>query len=222
MSSPERWLTALCPTIGEHLPPPPATIVELGCGRYGGFVPRLCDRGYEAIGVDPEAPAGDEYRRIEFERSELPGHLDGVIACTSLHHVADPDEVVAKMADGLAPGGVVIVVEWDWESFDEATARWCADRAEPESWLDRRLKGWRASGQPWEDYFRTWAGEHGIHSARELLHRLDKRFERIACTRGPFLFADLADVSQADELEAIGRGAIQALRVDFVGRPAQR
>src|SRR5205823_14022824 len=133
---------------------------------------------------------GEHYRRIEFERCDLPVQLDGVIACTSLHHVADPNEVVTKIADAIVRTGVVIIVEWDWESFDESTARWCSDRAEYGSWLQRRLDGWRGSGRPWEDYFRSWASEHGIHSARELLDRLDDRFQRVACERGPFLFAD--------------------------------
>jgi SAM-dependent methyltransferase len=221
VASTERWLAAVGPTVRGHLPDPPATVVELGCGQAGGFVPRLLDAGYEAIGVDPQAPEGEAYRRLEFERCELPVPLGAVIACTSLHHVADPGEVVAKIADALAPDGAVIIVEWDWESFDEATARWCADRAEDGSWLQRRLEGWRASGQRWEDYFRSWAEEHGIHSARKLLGLLDKRFERVSCERGPFLFADLAGVSEADELAAIGSGGIRAMRVDYVGRVAE-
>ena len=218
MASSEQWLAAVWPAVRDHLPDPPATVVELGCGRVGGFVPRLRQEGFETIGIDPEAPDGEDYRRIEFERCDLPAQLDAIIACTSLHHVADPDEVVAKIADALDPNGLVIVVEWDWESFDEATARWCSDRAEDGSWLQRRLEGWTASGQPWEDHFRSWAAEHGIHSARELLGRLDERLQRVSCERGPFLFADLVGVSEADEREAIGAEEIRALRVDYVGR----
>jgi SAM-dependent methyltransferase len=222
MTSSERWLAALWPTVRGHLPDSPATVVELGCGKFGGLVPRLRQDGYEAIGIDPEGPDGEDYRRVEFERCQMPVPLDGAIACTSLHHVADPGEVVAQIADALAPTGVVIIVEWDWERFDEPTARWCSDRAADGSWLQRRLEGWRASGQPWEDYFRSWAEEHGIHSARELLDRLDGRFERVACQHGPFLFADLDEVGEAEERAAIDSGAIRAMRVDYVGRLAGR
>jgi SAM-dependent methyltransferase len=220
VTSDERWLSVLWPRVQSHLPPPPATIVELGCGRFGGFVPRLRQGGYEALGIDPAAPDGEEYRRTEFENVDLPPQLDGVIACTSLHHVDDPGQVMAKMASALAPTGAVIIVEWDWESVDEATACWCFERAEADGWLQRRHEGWRTSGQTWERYLRAWAGEHGIHSARQLLLDLDARFQRVACDRGPYFFADLTDTTETDELEAIRSGAIRATRIDYVGRLA--
>jgi SAM-dependent methyltransferase len=219
MPAPERWLSALWPRIQQYLPPAPATIVELGCGGLGGFVPRLRQSGYEALGIDPQAPNGAEYVQAEFEHSDLPTPLHGVIACTSLHHVADPGEVVAKIAAGLDPGGVLVVVEWDWEAIGEETARWAFERAEPDSWLSRRQEGWKASGQPWDGYFRTWASEHGIHGAPALLRELDERFQRVVCERGPFFFADLVQTGEADELEAISSGKIPAVRIDYVGRP---
>ena len=106
----------------------PAVTLEIGCGRLGGFVPKLRANGYDGVGIDPVAPEADCYRRVEFEQSDLPPDMESVIACTSLHHVAEPGEVLEKVANGLAPGGLVIVVEWDWEGFDEATARWCFER----------------------------------------------------------------------------------------------
>ena len=68
--------------------------------------------GYTATGVDPEAPPGPGYRQDEFERSELPCGLDAVIACTSLHHVAGLNEALDLVHALLAPGGVIVVVEW--------------------------------------------------------------------------------------------------------------
>lgn len=221
MSSHERWLSTIWPMVERHLMPPPATIVELGCGRFGGFVPRLRQQGYEAQGIDPSAPDGEEYHRVEFEQSELPPHVDGLIACTSLHHVADPTQVVAKMAASLGRAGVAIVIEWDWESVDEATARWCFDRAPADGWLQRRHEGWKASGTSWESYLRAWASEHGIHSARQLIGDLDKHFDRVACDRGPYFFADLGETTETDELNAISSGAIQPVRIEYVGRVAR-
>ena len=220
MSAEERWLAALWPRVRSYLPPPPAVTVEIGCGRLGGFVPRLRADGYEAVGIDPVAPEGDSYCSVEFEHSDLPPALEGVIACTSLHHVAQPGEVLEKVATALAPVGVVIVVEWDWEGFDEATATWCFERlgSEPESWLNHRRDDWRASGQKWEHYLRSWAEGHRLHSARRLLHNLDQRFERVLCDRGPYFFAELDDTSEADELAAINAGLIRPMRIDYVGR----
>ena len=177
--------------------------------------------GYQALGVDPAAPEGESYRQLEFERAELPARVDCVIACTSLHHVADPGLVLDRIATALRPVGLLVVLEWDWEGFDEATARWCFERLEPgatDGWLQRHRDGWAGSGQAWEEYLREWTAGHGVHSVRQLLEDLDRRFERLVCERGPYCFQDLRATSEAEELEAIGAGRIRATRIDYVGR----
>jgi SAM-dependent methyltransferase len=216
-----QWLSVMWPTIRSYLPAPPARIVEIGCGRVGGFVPMLVSSGYQAVGIDPAAPEGESYRREEVERSELPQPVDGVIACTSLHHVADPGEVSDKIAGALGPAGVVIVIEWDWESFDEVTARWCFDRLDPsdsDSWLVHRRDGWSNSGRTWEAYLHGWAEDHGLHRSRRVIDELDQRFQRLSCRRGPFVFPELFETSEADELDAINAGAIRPMRIDYVAR----
>ena len=211
----------LWPRVRSNLPPPPGTIVELGCGRLGGFVPALHAAGYEALGIDPVAPEGSSYRQIEFERSDLSTQLNGLVACTSLHHVGDPAGVLDKIAATLVPGATVVVVEWDWERFDETTARWCFARLEEpaaDGWLRRHRDEWDASKQDWNDYLRGWATQHGIHSGARLLDELDRRFRCVMCERGPYFFPDLAQTVEADELGAIRAGEIQATRIDYVGR----
>jgi hypothetical protein len=84
----ERWLAAVWPFVRASLPAAPASVVEIGCGPLGGFVPMLGQAGYQATGVDPEAPPGPSYRQVEYERYDLPGRVDAVVACTSLHHMA--------------------------------------------------------------------------------------------------------------------------------------
>lgn len=209
------------PRVRSWLPRPPAVVVELGCGSLGGFVPALQRDGYEAIGIDPAAPDGDVYRRVEFERSELPSDIDAVVASVSLHHVADPAGVLDRVAGALQPGGTIVVVEWDWESFDERTARWCFARldsdADADGWLARTREHWHASGLPWDEYLRDSAGGHGLHSAQALVRSLDERFERLCCERGAYLFPELAHTTETEELDAIASGEVQALRIDYVG-----
>jgi SAM-dependent methyltransferase len=186
------------------------------------LVPALLDDGYQAIGIDPEAPDGPNYRQIEFERSDLPAEVDAVVASVSLHHVGDPADVLDRVAAALRPGGTLVVLEWDWEGFDEASARWAFDRLDWETadkgWLHRGYEHWKASGLAWEAYLRGWAGGHGLHSARALVEALDQRFERVSCERGAYLFPELTRTSEGDELDAIAAGRIKALRVDWVGR----
>ena len=221
MDSKQQWLEAMWPRVRSRLPAPPAAVLELGCGSLGGFVPWLDGDGYQALGIDPSAPEGPAYRRTEFERSELPGRVDAVVASVSLHHVADTREVLDRIAGALKPGGTVVVIEWDWESFDEPSARWAFERldwgAEPKGWLHRGHEHWRASGLPWDTYLREWAGGHGLHSAQSLVAGLDERFERVSCERGAYLFPELGQTSEADELQAIEAGLVRALRIDYVG-----
>src|SRR4029450_11554385 len=72
MAPDDRWLAAVWPFVRGQLPPAPATVLEVGCGTLGGFVPALGERGYQALGVDPEAPEGSDYQRVEFEQYEAP------------------------------------------------------------------------------------------------------------------------------------------------------
>lgn len=222
MSANQQWLETAWEMVRSHLPAPPAVVVELGCGSLGGIVPALLADGYQALGIDPQAPEGGSFRRIEFERSELPDAVDAVVASVSLHHVGDPSDVLDRVAAALKPGGTVVVIEWDWESFDEASARWGFERldleTESKGWLHGARERWLASGLPWEDYLRGWATGHGLHSARALVEALDQRFERVSCEPGAYLFPELPGITEADERQAIEAGAIRALRIDYVGR----
>jgi hypothetical protein len=218
----ERWLAALWPLVRAWLPAPAAAVVEIGCGPLGGFVPMMRAAGYAAAGVDPEAPDGPCYRRIEFERYDPPGPVQAMVACASLHHVADVGEVLDLAAGGLAAGGPLVVVEWARERFDEATARWCFDRLpQPpgdHSWLQHRHDQWRASGLLWDEYCRTWAQEEGLHAGQDIVLELDARFDRQLLTCGPYFFPGLAGISEDDEQTAIDARQIRANRITYVGR----
>jgi SAM-dependent methyltransferase len=208
------------PMVRDRLPAPPARVVEIGCGPLGGFVPELRSSGYEVVGVDPEAPDGDDYRRSEFEDVDLPAGFDAVVASTSLHHVADPAEVIDSVASVLASEGTFVVVEWAWEDFDEPTARWCFSRLRPDEktgWVHRRRDEWASSRRKWDTYLRGWAEKERLRSATALLRLLDQRFDRRHLARGPYFFPDLSGTSMEDEQAAIEAGEIRATRVDYVG-----
>jgi SAM-dependent methyltransferase len=222
MTPDERWLTAVWPFVRSWLPAAPAGVVEIGCGPLGGFVPMMRSAGYDAVGVDPEAPDGPWYHRAEFERYPVPGPLGAVVACTSLHHVADLGDVLDRVEGALVPGGAVVVAEWARERFDEPTARWCFGRLPAPSadhgWLQRRHDEWRASGLPWTGYCRAWAEEEGLHDGKDIVRELDARFDQRFLASGPYFFPDLAGVSEEEEQAAIAAGAIQPGRIAYVGR----
>lgn len=226
MTPDERWLASVWPFVRGRLPDPPARVLEIGCGPAGGFVPMLHASGYGATGVDPEAPPGPWYVRAEVERYGIPEPAGAIVACASLHHVADLGEVLDLVAAALIPGGVLVVTEWAWERFDEATARWCSARlARPEGqpedqhdWLGERLAQWRSSGQTWDAYGRSWAEAEGLHAGQDILRELHARFDCESLAYGPYYFPSLAGTSEADEQAAIDAGQIQPNRIQYHGR----
>ena len=221
MTSDEKWLAAAWPFVRDHAPPPPATVLEIGCGPLGGFVPMLRFAGYDAVGVDPEAPDEEGYTRTGFESYRARAPVDLVVASLSLHHVIDLDDVLDRLAGALRPGGIVVVLEWAWERLDERTAHWCFDRlatGDPEhSWLHRRRQSWLDSGKSWDDFMRAWATEDGIHPGGTVLRGLETRFSVTVSEHPPYYFPDLDGVTEADEQAAIAAGVIRAAGIRFVG-----
>lgn len=223
MTPDERWLAAVWPVVRGWLPAAPARVTELGCGPLGGFVPQLRAAGYQASGVDPAAPAGPGYHQVEFEHWASRQPSDAVLACTSLHHVADLGQVVDLMHAALRPGGTVVVVEWAREDFDEATARWCCARlpaadGEP-NWLQELCTRWRDSRQPWDACCGSWAAEERLHTGQGILAALGRRFDATGpVSYGPYFFPDLAGTTEHDEQAAIDAGQIQPGRILYAGR----
>ena len=217
----DRWLAAVWPFVRGQLPPAPATVLEVGCGSLGGFVPALGKGGYHAIGVDPEAPEGPGYRQIEVERYDAAQPVHCVVASLSLHHVADLDAALDRLKDLLAPGGKLVVVEWTWERFDEPTAQWGFARLAPPApgaepgWLHKHQQRWSSSGQSWDGYLRNWATEEGLHPGEQILRGLETRFTREYAADAPYLFADLADTSETEEQAAIDAGQIRAISIRY-------
>ena len=197
-------------------------MVEIGCGPLGGFVPMLRSAGYDAVGVDTEAPEGADYHRTGIEEFTPPGAVDLVVASRSLHHVADLDDVLDRMVGMLAPGGTVVVLEWAWERFDDATARWCFERLPPAdddpNWLHRRQEAWLESGKPWDAYLKEWATDDGLHAGEAVLAALRARSaHRGRRPRGLLLPRPEPGSPRTDELAAVASGRIQANGIRFVG-----
>jgi SAM-dependent methyltransferase len=213
-----RWFETQWDALRLQLPPAPAHVIELGCGPYGGFVPALRQAGFDALGVDPEAPAAPGYHRREFEQFQPPWPADAVIACTSLHHTADLPQALEHIAQVLRPGGVLAVIEWDWQRFDERAARWCFDRLPPTDepgWLHNGRDHWQASGQSWSDFITAWATEERLHTGDSLVAALTERFQTRVLDWGPYFFADL-EMTPAMERAAIDAGELQATGIYYV------
>jgi SAM-dependent methyltransferase len=220
----QRWLDSEWVAVRPQLPPPPARVIDLGCGPEGGFVPRLVAAGYDALGIDPVAPDGPEYLAAVFEDVAIDRAADVVIACLSLHHVDDLELTIRAVADALNAGGSLIVVEWASEDFDERTARWCFDRlpSRPDDdagWLRTHRDRWLESGLPWAEYFTGWLADERMHPAAHILDALGRRFDQVALTRGPYLYSELGTAREAEQA-AIDAGELAACGMRYRGRAA--
>jgi Methyltransferase domain len=124
----------------HQLPQAPARVLEVGCGDAGGVVAALVEAGYDATGVDPRAPAGERFRRVDFR--EVEGEYDAVVAGRVIHHLVPLDEAVEKLAS-LAP--VLIVNELAWDLIDAPLQAWYDGEraARPDAVGPPTLEEWR-------------------------------------------------------------------------------
>jgi hypothetical protein len=167
-----------------RLPRPPSRVVEIGCGDAGGVVPGLVDAGYDAIGVDPRAPEGERFRRLDFR--EVDGEFDAAVAGRVIHHLTPLDEALDHLA-ALAP--LLVVDEFAWDLIDPALQAWY------EAEYARRPD---AVGPPDID---QWRWRHpGLHPHDVLLAGLRARYDELALEWVPYFHRWLGDVESPDRI----------------------
>lgn len=185
--------------VGEHLPPAPARVLEVGCG--GGELTRaMAGHGYDVLGIDPEAPAGELFEPVSLEEFGDPAGFDAVVACRSLHHIDDLGAALDKASSLLRPGGRLLVYEHAPDRMDERTARWYREHAPSR-----------------EHSHSDWAGDHaGLHGYAAIRAELDRRFSELVFAWAPYLYRELGS-SAAEEQALIEAGAINAIGFVYVG-----
>jgi ubiquinone/menaquinone biosynthesis C-methylase UbiE len=228
MGEPERWQQRVEEFVLEQVGEPPARVLEVGCGE-GELARALARVGHLVTAIDPRAPEGPIFRRVRLEELSDPGPFDHIVASLSLHHIEDLGKALDKVANLLREGGALVVVEFAWDQFDEATAEWALERlpdvssSRRASWLGRHCREWAREGRgeaqlPAEAYFARWASEEGFHSSQRMLAELQRRFVGRQFAWVPYLYVDLdADTSEAEESAAIEAGTINATGFRYVG-----
>jgi methyltransferase family protein len=149
----------------SHLPEPPARVLEVGCGDRGGVVAELLEAGYDALGVDPRAPAGPHFRQVDFR--EIDGAFDAVVAGRVLHHLRPLGEALDRLA---ALGPVLVVDEFSCDLIDAAAQDWYEGQ--------HRLLAAAGAEPPGPASLDEWRGRHpDLHPHGELLAGLRSRYE---------------------------------------------
>jgi SAM-dependent methyltransferase len=188
--------------------PPPARVLEVGCGD--GELARVLDAaGYELVAIDPRAPEGRIFRQLTIEELADPGPFDLVIADRVLHHV-DPLEPALDKLARLAP--LLVLGEFAWERIDAPTQAWYEA-------LHRRLvsSGHEPKGPPDLDAWR--ANHQDLHRSDELLDAVARRYAQVELERGPYFYRWLRLPGvEAEERRALAAGEIRPIGVRYVGR----
>jgi hypothetical protein len=192
----------------SQLPPPPARLLEVGCGREGGVAPVLAAAGYDVLAIDPEAPEGPLYRRVTLEELDHDGPFDAVVAGRVLHHVDPLGPALDKLA-GLAP--LLVLDEFAWNHMDEPTVEWYESQHRVLAAAGREPKG-----PPDLD---EWRERHAdLHSYETLRAELDARYEERHFEWRPYFYRWLdGPATEALEEALIAADAIRPIGFRYAG-----
>jgi ubiquinone/menaquinone biosynthesis C-methylase UbiE len=177
--------------ISSWLPRPPARVLDVGCGD-GASTRRLRAMGFDATGLDPEAPSERGFRRGRLEELEASAPFDAALAIRSLHHLGDADLALERLAGALRPHARLVVFEFAVEAVDDVARGWLAGQGLPPP-----------IGERWV---------HEVLPLATLREVLTKRFRELVIEPAPYH----AREAGRPELEPLEQAAIAAGRL----RPA--
>jgi len=181
-------------------------VLEVGCGDAGGLVELLAARGYDVLGVDPRAPAGERFVQAEFQA--IDGEWDAVVAGRVLHHVEPLAASLDRLAS-LAP--LLLVDEFASDKIDAAAQDWYEGQHRL-----LRASGVEPNGPASIDEWR--AREPGLHPHDLLLSELRARYDELVLEWLPYLSRWLGGPSsEALEQTLVDAGAIPAIGYRWAG-----
>jgi SAM-dependent methyltransferase len=193
--------------VEAHLPPAPARVLEVGCGR-GELARAIARSGYEVMAIDPEAPRGQLFQAVSLEEFAATDPFDVIVASRALHHIPDLPGAVEKIARLLRPSGRLILDEHAYDRVDEKTARWYLEQRAGEAGAPSSLEACLAD----------WEADHAdLHGYTAMRAELDRRFSECFFSWMPYLYGELAGVEAKEERALIDAGAIQAMGFRYVG-----
>ena len=190
----------------EQLPPPPLHVVEIGCGPEGGLVGVLAERGYDVVGVDPQAPEGESFVRAPFQ--DVDGEWDAGVAGRMLHHVHPLGEWLDDLVSRVP---LLVVDEFAWNRIDAAA----------QEWYEQQHRMLRAAGaDPYGPAsLDEWRLRHSdLHPDHVVLDALRARYDERAFQRLPYMHRWLGGpASEALEQSLVDAEAFEPIGYRWAG-----
>ena len=193
--------------VRANLPEPPARVLEIGAGD-GGLARALRAAGYDVLAIDPRSESDDVRAVPIVELDEPAGSFAAAVAIVSLHHVDPLEESCRRLGELVAPGGTLVIDEFDVGAFDVTAASW---------WLEQRA----TLGEPPPKTAEELVAEHRdhLHPLDRILAALEPDFELGSPVRGAWLHRwNLGDSLRGVEEDAIARGRLPAAGARLVAR----
>jgi SAM-dependent methyltransferase len=211
-------------------------VLEVGAGR-GRLARRLQADGLSVTALDLSPSTSDSAPGVRWVHGDFLAFedepFDAVLFTASLHHINPLDAALARAGALLAPGGVLVVDDFDLDAPDEATARWFYEVQELLAAAGAYAAGHEHAphGGPLE----RWRQEHEhhgapLHTGRAMLAGIEMGFASMAKTRGPYLYRYICrgtsnlGVAQhvlSVETRRIADGSLQPIGLRVIARSPQ-
>lgn len=169
--------------IATHLPPPPARVLDAGCGD-GTLADQLRAANYEAAAIDIDRAFAKPGVQVADICSYEDDPFDAVIFSLSLHHIDSLDKALDRTFTLIKPGGRLLVDEFAHDRADAAIAD--------------RFYGRSGSLERWREDHRE------LHTGAAMINAIARRFTVSSLIQVPYLYRYLEDESLRDSESVLG------------------
>jgi ubiquinone/menaquinone biosynthesis C-methylase UbiE len=218
----------------RHLPPPPARVLEVGCGA-GDLSCALQQRGYDVHALDRSEENVERARAkgVEATAASWPDFVDlpfdAILFTRSLHHIQPVTIALRRAHELLADGGTLIVEDFAYHEASTRTILWfknmvdVLDAAGVLNHADERFASRIAHA---EDALQAWQLDHtGIAPAAEMHFAIQSTFTLRAGAQTPHLYRYVSQIAKPEVADSVVAAVLKAERaaqgaraIDPVGR----